>query len=112
MTPTSDFELNTEFLGANNRGLDMGFSQWSDNYDWFGGRGGVETRISDIGPKNGRVRSIFSCKDNGGNSSGRVRIGLKAVEKCGVDRISSGGGSREREEKKAEKRNKRKHGWN
>lgn len=100
VTPTSDFELNTEVVGANDRGLDMGFGEWSDDYNWFGGGGGVETGVADISPKNGRVRSIFSREDNGGDSIGGVGVGLETVEKCGVEGICGGGGSREWEKEK------------
>lgn len=113
VTPTSNFELNADFLRANHSRLDMGFCQWSDDYQWFGSRGGVETGVSNVSSENRSVRGIFASEDYGRDSIRGVGVGLEAVEKCGVDGILlCRRRSRESEEKEKKKqRKKARHDW-
>lgn len=55
---TSDFELDSNAFGAEHGDLDMGYLQWSDYDDRFGGCGPVEPSISDVGLEYGCVRSV------------------------------------------------------
>lgn len=48
MSAASDFELDTEFPGAEDGGLDVGLGRGRDDEDWFASRGGVEARVADV----------------------------------------------------------------